>query len=100
MQRKVLYSPSAIKAAIHIVIATVVFGMGCLDVHRILHWEPSADVEQFLHKTGHAERDGVPVTANLCVMTGNAILTDAEYEEIQKKKFAVCQLLLTSVKIK
>ena len=52
-----------------VVVATVAFGMrlDCPDVHRIMHWGPSTDIEEYLQETGRAGRDGSPSTATLFV---------------------------------
>ena len=40
------------ESALRIVIATIAFGLGldCPNVHRIIHWDPSGDVESMLRK--------------------------------------------------
>lgn len=45
-----------------VVVAIVAFGIG-LDspnVHQVIHWGPSGDIEQYLQETGRAGRDGFP----------------------------------------
>ena len=47
-------------SVLRIVIATTAFrvGLDCLDVHQILHWGPTSDIEHYVQEIGRAGRDG------------------------------------------
>ena len=50
---------------LHVVIATTAFGMGidCADIRRVVHWGPSAEIDEYVQEAGRAGRDGLPATA-------------------------------------
>ena len=50
---------------LHIVIATVAFGMGikCADVPQVIHYGPPSDLESYIQETGRAGRDSLPSLA-------------------------------------
>ena len=66
-----------------VVIATVAFGMGldCPNVRRVIHWGPSADIEQYLQETGRAGRDGLPSSTTLFVADLQSHPTDDSTKE-------------------
>ena len=45
-------------SSLHVVIATVAFGMGYQDVRQIIHWGVPEDSEIYIQESGRAERDG------------------------------------------
>ena len=49
-----------ISAKLRVLIATIAFSMGldCPDVHHVIHWGSSTDVEMYLQETGQAGRNG------------------------------------------
>ena len=50
---------------IRVIACTVAFGMGvnCKEVHRVIHFGPSRNIENYVQKCGRAGRDGQPSTA-------------------------------------
>jgi len=59
MKEAILRAFCAPNGNLWIVIATIAFGMGldCRDVHQIIHWGPSHDVESYVQETGRGGRD-------------------------------------------
>ena len=52
---------------LRVVVAIIAFGMGldCPNVRRVIHWDPSSDVESYIQETGRAGCDRLPATAML-----------------------------------
>lgn len=52
---------------LRVVIATTAFGMGidCADIRRVIHWGPSAEVDEYVQEAGRAGRDGLAAQAIL-----------------------------------
>ena len=52
---------------LRIVICTIAFGTGidCLDVHQVIHWGPSSDIESYVQECGRAGRNGQMANALL-----------------------------------
>ena len=52
---------------LHVVVATVAFGMGleCPNARQIIHWGPPNDMEAYFRETGRAGRDGDSACAHL-----------------------------------
>ncbi len=67
VKERILKSFCEPQSILRVVIATVAFGMGvdCPNVHRVIHWGPSSDIELYLQETGRAGRDGLPSVAIL-----------------------------------
>lgn len=56
-------------SSLRVVVCTISFGMGinCPDIHQVIHWGPSEDVEAYIQETGRAGRDGKTSCALLFV---------------------------------
>ena len=54
-------------ALLCVVICTIEFGMGidCADVHQVINWGPSSDIESYVQECGRAGRNGLPSNALL-----------------------------------
>ena len=59
-KQNILESFQSENGTIHLLIATIAFGMGidCQGVHRVIHFGPSKNVESYVQETGRAGRDG------------------------------------------
>ena len=66
-QEKIVQYFSQPDGNLHVVIATVAFGMGldCPNVQQILYWGPAEDIEAYVQAIGHARRDGSLCHAHL-----------------------------------
>ena len=62
----------------------VAFGMGvdCPNIHRVIHWGPSSDIEAYLQETRRAGLDGQAATATLYYT--NVDLRQLEDESIKE----------------
>lgn len=60
MKGKIISTFTQQGGVLHIVITTSAFSMGlyCPDVHKIIHWGPSSDLEHYVQEIGRAGRDG------------------------------------------
>ena len=67
VKEKILKSFCELGSILHVVVATVAFGMGldCPNIRRIIYWGPANDIEQYLQETARAGRDGLPSVATL-----------------------------------
>ena len=70
-------------------VATVAFGMGldCPNVHHIIHWGASNDVEAYFQETGRAGCNGMPAQAILYSVshTANRFMDDNMREYVKNK---------------
>ena len=66
---EVLYSFSAVKTNIRLVIATTAFGMGvdCQDISRVIHWGIPSTTEEYIQETGRSGRNGKPSVGMLYI---------------------------------
>ena len=57
---KILEQFTSPSSSLHVVIATVAFGMGvnCPDVRQIIHWGVPEDTEMYIQESGRAGQDG------------------------------------------
>ena len=71
---KLFVKPSQLR----IVIATVAFGLGinCPDVHDIIHFGPTDDVESYVQETGRAGRNGLTAYVTILKTKGWRRYTD------------------------
>eukprot|EP00794_Sanderia_malayensis_P001046 gene1046-372_t len=62
------------KSCLRLLICTVAFGMGvdCQDVHDVIHFGPSKNIELYLQESGRVGRDGLPSTS---VILCNSLLS-------------------------
>ena len=86
-------------STLRVVVATIAFGMGidCPNVHRVIHWGPSTDVELYLQETGRAGRDMLPSQAILYIGGEGVIarnLGDDMKENCANKRACRRQLML------
>jgi ATP-dependent DNA helicase RecQ len=67
---------------IHVVVATVAFGMGIdkPDVRFVVHYDLPKNLESYYQETGRSGRDGLPAEALLLFGLGDAALTRALIE--------------------
>lgn len=67
VKNSILESFSQSDSVLRIIVATVAFGLGidCPNVRRVIHWGPSADLEQYIQESGRAGRDKLPSEAIL-----------------------------------
>ena len=67
MKEAILKTFSEVGGKLRVVIAKTAFGMGidCSDIERIIHWGMPGSLEQYVHETGRAGRDGRPAQAIL-----------------------------------
>ena len=63
------------------------FGMGldCPNVHKVIHWGPSTDIELYCQETGRAGRDLLPAVAVLYVGGNGAVVRELD-ESINKQR--------------
>lgn len=54
VKKTILKSFCDTNSVLRIVVTTIAFGMGldCPNVHHVLHWGPSGDIEQYVQETG------------------------------------------------
>ena len=61
MKEKIISTFTQQHTVLRVVIATTAFSMGldCPDVHQVVHWGPSSDLEHYVQEIGRAGRDGL-----------------------------------------
>ena len=59
VKEEILKSFGAADGNLRVVVGTIAFGMGidCPDIHQVIHWGPSADLESYIQETGRAGSD-------------------------------------------
>ena len=81
VKTQVITSFTTPTAPLHIVIATIAFGMGigCRDVRTIINLGPPEDIDVYIQYTGNAGRDGAPARAILLQNKINACFTTIDF---------------------
>ena len=66
-KENIIKSFTAEQGVIHVLVATVTFGMGvnCKAVSRIIHFGPAKNIQSYAEETGRAGRDGSQAIAFL-----------------------------------
>lgn len=61
MKEKIISAFTQQHTVLRVVIVTTAFSMGldCPDVHQVVHWGPSGDIEHYVQEIGRAGRDGL-----------------------------------------
>ena len=78
--KKVLAQFTRQDSCLRVIIATVAFGMGldCPNVHRIIHWGPTDNIEAYMQETGRAGRDD---RAAVAVLYGTVRVSSSHIHE-------------------
>ncbi len=72
---KIMASMKDAAGACRVLFSTIAFGMGVdiADIRTVIHYGPSADVDDYLQEAGRAGRDGIPSNAILYCYPGCTI---------------------------
>ena len=73
VKKHILSNIAEVGGHIRVIACTVAFGMGvnCKEVHRVIHFGPSRNIERYVQECGRACRDGVRST---CLLLHNGLL--------------------------
>ena len=71
-KRVILNSFTKVDGSCRVLFATIAFGMGVniSDIHMVIHFGPSQNMEAYVQESGRAGRDGQPCDAILCTFSG------------------------------
>ena len=71
-KRTILQSFQNVNGHCRVLFATIAFGMGINipDIHRVIHFGPSRDIEEYVQESGRGGRDGTQCYAMLYIFSG------------------------------
>lgn len=87
MKKKIMALFSQETCTLRVIIATTSFSMGIdiPDIRQVIHWNPPAEVEQYVQEIGRAGRDGKDSEATLMFDKAN------RYTTLAMKMYAECK---------